>query len=111
MAYAALVSLAQILEQILTDHQDYTCLCEKEDLESLHSNVTFLKKFLADFPENHGLSISQLESRITDAAYDANDIIACEISYNTTCPVFCGNDARQFSLQHTYPTFGSCIGS
>ncbi|KAK6153947.1 hypothetical protein DH2020_013586 [Rehmannia glutinosa] len=71
MAYAALVSLAQVLDQIL-DHDQYgNVLHEQQHIKPLHENVILLSTFLEDFPEE----AVNLEARITIAANKAEDII------------------------------------
>ncbi|KAK4433089.1 putative late blight resistance proteinR1A-10 [Sesamum alatum] len=71
MAFAALVSLAQTLSQLLKQHQFPFFLEEKPRLRSLLKHVKFLQAFLEDFPEK----AHHLEGRITYAANEAEDIL------------------------------------
>ncbi|KAI3458824.1 hypothetical protein Pfo_015487 [Paulownia fortunei] len=72
MAYAALVSLPQTIDQIL-NHQQYSIsLHEKQQLISTGKYVFLLQSFLEDFPEK---AKSSLEGRIRDAANEAEDVI------------------------------------
>ncbi|KAG8367175.1 hypothetical protein BUALT_Bualt16G0045300 [Buddleja alternifolia] len=73
MAYAALVSFAQIMEQIIHhDDQDSTFLHSKQQIKSLHDHIIFLQAFLEDFPEK---SANSLKGRIRDTTYEAENII------------------------------------
>ncbi|KAL0464113.1 UNVERIFIED_CONTAM: putative late blight resistance proteinR1A-10 [Sesamum latifolium] len=82
MAYAALVSLAQTLEQILHHHQYCTIplLCEEQLFESLQEKLSFLQAFLEDYSQNGGETVEGLEGRIRDVAYRAEDIIESHVS-------------------------------
>ncbi|KAI3468958.1 hypothetical protein Pfo_025621 [Paulownia fortunei] len=72
MAYAAIVSLAQTLLQILKhDLQHPMFLHEKQRITSLHEHVIFLQVFLEDFPEK----ANNLEGRIRGVANEAEDTI------------------------------------
>ncbi|KAI3463660.1 hypothetical protein Pfo_020323 [Paulownia fortunei] len=82
MAYAALVSLEKVLEQILDHDQQSIFLHEKQQIKSLHENIVFLLIFLEDFPGEAG----NLESRITIAANQAEDIIEYHISNEILSP-------------------------
>ncbi|KAI3455561.1 hypothetical protein Pfo_012224 [Paulownia fortunei] len=75
-AYAALVSLMHIMEQI--QHRSPISL-DKKQIESLHKRVSFLQEFLEDY--SHGASKEEegLMSRIADAAYAAEDITESHI--------------------------------
>ncbi|KAL7114567.1 hypothetical protein ACP275_04G128700 [Erythranthe tilingii] len=77
MAYAALVSLAQLLDQIL-DHDEHTNYFrhEKLQIKSLHQNTLSLLNFLEDYPGEAAL----LEGRITTAANQSEDTIEHHIS-------------------------------
>ncbi|KAG8380624.1 hypothetical protein BUALT_Bualt06G0035000 [Buddleja alternifolia] len=102
MAYAALVSLAQTLEQILK-HDQHSIFChEKRLLKSLHKNTVFLLAFLEDFsgkPNN-------VEGRITDAANEAEDIIECLIYEHIHSLKSCGGtqnaNSSPFRNQHKF---------
>ncbi|KAK6153955.1 hypothetical protein DH2020_013594 [Rehmannia glutinosa] len=73
--YAAFVSLAQVLDQILDHDQHAIVLHEQQQIKSLHENVILLSTFLEDFPGEAG----NLEARITIAANEAEDIIEYHI--------------------------------
>ncbi|KAL0429584.1 UNVERIFIED_CONTAM: putative late blight resistance proteinR1B-14 [Sesamum radiatum] len=82
MAYAALVSLAQTLEQIM-DHHEYCSIpliCEEQLFESLQEKLSFLQAFLEDYSQNGGETVEGLEGRIRDVAYRAEDIIESHVS-------------------------------
>ncbi|EYU21105.1 hypothetical protein ABFS82_12G038800 [Erythranthe guttata] len=71
MAYAALVSLAQTIDQIL-NHDQYTISPqEKQQITLIHENITSLQAFLDDVVEK----AERLEGRIADVANEAEDII------------------------------------
>ncbi|KAH6834082.1 hypothetical protein C2S53_013369 [Perilla frutescens var. hirtella] len=83
MAYAALVSLAQILEQIMHhDHLFYMPLTndEEQKLNSLQEKVSVLQAFLDDHSHKSGETMQSLQAQIRDAAYKAQDIVECHIS-------------------------------
>ncbi|KAI3458779.1 hypothetical protein Pfo_015442 [Paulownia fortunei] len=71
MAYAALVSLAQTIDQILNHHQYPISLHQKQQIISIHECLNSLQAFLEDFPEK----ANSLEGRIRDVANEAQDII------------------------------------
>ncbi|KAI3459097.1 hypothetical protein Pfo_015760 [Paulownia fortunei] len=71
MAYAALVSLAQTIDQILSHAQYSISLHEKQHIICVHEYVISLQAFFEDFPEK----ANSLEGRIRDAAYAAEDVI------------------------------------
>ncbi|KAK4433094.1 putative late blight resistance proteinR1A-10 [Sesamum alatum] len=71
MAFAALVSLAETLSQLLKQHRYSLFLEEKPRLNSLLKHVKFLQAFLEDFPEK----ANHLEGGIRDAANEAQDIL------------------------------------
>ncbi|KAK4414167.1 putative late blight resistance proteinR1B-16 [Sesamum alatum] len=83
MAYAAVVSLAQTLDQILNHHlYCYIPLfCEQQLFESLQEKLSFLQAFLEDYAQIGGeTTVEELEGRIRDVAYRAEDIIESHIS-------------------------------
>ncbi|KAL0397261.1 UNVERIFIED_CONTAM: putative late blight resistance proteinR1B-16 [Sesamum calycinum] len=82
MAYAALVSLAQTLEQIMNHHQycSIPLICEEQLFESLLQKLSFLQAFLEDYSQNGGETVEGLEGRIRDVAYRAEDIIESHVS-------------------------------
>ncbi|KAK6127726.1 hypothetical protein DH2020_038532 [Rehmannia glutinosa] len=73
--YAALVSLAQVLDQILDHDQHAIVLHQQQQVKSLHENVILLSTFFDDFPGEAG----NLEARITIAANEAEDVIEYHI--------------------------------
>lgn len=77
-AYAALLSLSHTLDHIFF-HDQYPLLLHKETLGSLYQNVSFLLAFLEDYSsKNRGVQ-NPLESRIIDAAYQAEDFIDSQL--------------------------------
>ncbi|XP_022896729.1 putative late blight resistance protein homolog R1A-10 [Olea europaea var. sylvestris] len=74
MAYAALLSLTQTLEQILGSRS------EEKHIKSLHEKLSFLLSFLEDFSQKNTETIASLEVRIRDATYEAEDIIELHMS-------------------------------
>ncbi|KAL2464844.1 NB-ARC domain-containing protein [Abeliophyllum distichum] len=77
MAYAALRSLAQILNQTLNRDHQYLILDEKQQIESLIEKVSSLQDFL----ENSSKKIKKhLEIKIRNASYIAEDIIESHIT-------------------------------
>ncbi|CAA2966337.1 late blight resistance homolog R1A-10 [Olea europaea subsp. europaea] len=74
MAYAALLSLTQTLEQILGSRS------EEKQIKSLHEKLSFLLLFLEDFSHKSTETIASLEVRIRDATYEAEDIIELHMS-------------------------------
>lgn len=76
-AYAALVSVMHIIEQIQT-HPHPPISLHQNQAQSLTQNITFLQDFLQVY--SHGqISNGSLESRIADATYAAEDIIESHI--------------------------------
>ncbi|KAI3459098.1 hypothetical protein Pfo_015761 [Paulownia fortunei] len=71
MAYAALVSLAQTIDQLLNYDLYSIFLHETQKTISIYEYVIFLQAFLEDFPEK----AKSLEGRIKDVANEAEDII------------------------------------
>lgn len=71
MAYAALVSLAQNIDQILNQDQYTISVREKQQIMHIQEHVIFLQAFLDYALEK----ASKLEGRITVAANEAEDII------------------------------------
>ncbi|KAL0429592.1 UNVERIFIED_CONTAM: putative late blight resistance proteinR1A-10 [Sesamum radiatum] len=82
MAYAALVSLAQTLEQIMNHHQysSIPLICEQQLFEPLQEKLSFLQAFLEDYSQNGGETVEGLEGRIRDVAYRAEDSIESHVS-------------------------------
>ncbi|KAI3455598.1 hypothetical protein Pfo_012261 [Paulownia fortunei] len=77
-AYAALVSLMHIVEQI-QHHPRPPISLDKLQVESLIKNVTFLQDFLEGYSHGGSKEADALESRIARAAYAAEDIIESHI--------------------------------
>ncbi|KAK6124736.1 hypothetical protein DH2020_041519 [Rehmannia glutinosa] len=78
-AYAALVSLWHIIEQI-QHHPRPPISLHNEQIESLTEKITFLQDFLEGYSINGGSEDPDaLEGRIADAAYAAEDIIESHI--------------------------------
>lgn len=79
-AYAAVSSLVHTIEQI--EHHPYPPVSlDKQLVESLTKRVAFLQDFLEGYSHLPGYRIEEqrLESRITDAAYAAEDVIESPI--------------------------------
>ncbi|KAL2553114.1 Disease resistance protein (CC-NBS-LRR class) family [Forsythia ovata] len=80
MAYAALLSLTQTLEQILHSHDQSRILHEEKQITSLYEKLSFLLSFLEDSTHKYSETITSLEGRIRDATYKAEDIIESNMS-------------------------------
>ncbi|KAK4414152.1 Disease resistance protein RPP8 [Sesamum alatum] len=82
MAYAALVSLAQTLDQIMNHHRccSIPLICEEQLFESLREKLSFLQAFLEDYAQIGGEAVEGLEGRIRAVAYRAEDIIESHVS-------------------------------
>ncbi|KAK4414151.1 putative late blight resistance proteinR1A-10 [Sesamum alatum] len=82
MAYAALVSLTQTLDQILNHHQycSIPLICEEQLFESLRDKLSFLQAFLEGCAQIGGETVDGLEGRMRDVAYEAEDIIESHVS-------------------------------
>ncbi|XP_073295284.1 putative late blight resistance protein homolog R1A-3 [Primulina huaijiensis] len=89
MAYAAVLSLMQVLQQLRSPVRFIRY--EKQQLDSFQEKVSFLHDFL----ENHSMSTSKevkdLEKEIRDTAYRAEDIIE---SYGSTCILYYRTNRR-----------------
>ena len=80
MAYAALTSLACVIDQILPHEQRYISLCGKDQMESLHEKVCLLQEFLEHISSKPPFpALDALESRIKDTAYKMEDTIELEL--------------------------------
>ncbi|XP_047953961.1 putative late blight resistance protein homolog R1C-3 [Salvia hispanica] len=79
-AYAALVSLMQIIHQI-EHHPSPPISMDKKQVESLTHIVMFLQEFLEGYksPYAEGDEADPLEMRIADAVYAAEDVIESHI--------------------------------
>ncbi|KAI3463675.1 hypothetical protein Pfo_020338 [Paulownia fortunei] len=78
-AYAALVSLTHILDQILHPPPALQIIVVREQIESLREQVSFLIDFLENHPSRRNKEIEDLEARIADAAFAAEDIIESNV--------------------------------
>ncbi|XP_047957586.1 putative late blight resistance protein homolog R1A-3 [Salvia hispanica] len=87
-AYAALVSLMQILDQI-EHHPSPPISMDKKQVESLTEIVMFLQEFLEGYksPYADGDEADPLEMRIADAVYAAEDVIESHIVDRIRPPV------------------------
>ncbi|XP_073125322.1 putative late blight resistance protein homolog R1A-3 [Henckelia pumila] len=79
MAYAAVVSLMQILENILGE-QYYQIPWEKQQIESLLESMCCFNHFLARSWKRRSPAVLCLEKEIRDAAHEAEDVIESYIS-------------------------------
>ncbi|XP_057775527.1 uncharacterized protein LOC130994501 [Salvia miltiorrhiza] len=79
-AYGALVSLMNIIDQ-LENHPSSPISIDKQQVESLTENVTFLQEFLDAYisPVVDDHEAELLERRIADAVYAAEDVIESQI--------------------------------
>ncbi|XP_057775511.1 putative late blight resistance protein homolog R1A-10 [Salvia miltiorrhiza] len=79
-AYGALVSLMHIIDR-LEKHPSPPISIDKQQVESLTQNVTFLQDFLDAYisPVVDGHEADPLERRIADAVYAAEDVIESQI--------------------------------
>ncbi|KAL8529488.1 hypothetical protein ACS0TY_006787 [Phlomoides rotata] len=75
-AYAALVSLMHIIEQI-QHHPRPPISLDEEQVKSLGKKITFLQDFLESY--SHDKSCKGTESHIAEAAYAAEDVIESRI--------------------------------
>lgn len=75
MAYAAILSVVQVLEQIT--HQNHFCnlFTIKHQIKTLHEKFCVLQTFLENDPPHSDAVTDFLESRIREAAYHAEDRI------------------------------------
>ncbi|XP_075512094.1 putative late blight resistance protein homolog R1A-3 [Primulina tabacum] len=80
MAYAALLSLSQTLEQIL-DSDPYFFPCAKEKIESFHETVASLMAFLDNCPPTIcNQKVNNLITQIRDSAYEAEDVFESPVA-------------------------------
>ncbi|KAL3630505.1 hypothetical protein CASFOL_023489 [Castilleja foliolosa] len=81
-AYAALVSLMHTIDKIENHHSPPITL-NKQQVQSLTQNITFLQQFLEAYNPHASESCEELadplEMRIADAAYSAEDVIDSHI--------------------------------
>ncbi|KAL3619502.1 hypothetical protein CASFOL_037072 [Castilleja foliolosa] len=81
-AYAALVSLMHTIDKIENHHSPPITL-NKQQVQSLTQNITFLQQFLEAYNPHTSKSCEELadplEMRIANAAYAAEDVIESHI--------------------------------
>ncbi|KAI3463676.1 hypothetical protein Pfo_020339 [Paulownia fortunei] len=77
--YAALVSLTHILDQILHPPPRHQIIIIREQTESLREKVSFLIYLLENYSTRGSKKIEDLETRIADAAYAAEDVIESNV--------------------------------
>ncbi|CAA2969316.1 late blight resistance homolog R1A-3 isoform X1 [Olea europaea subsp. europaea] len=83
MAYAAPLSLSQILEQLSNPHlEQHQTPLQDQQIKSLQEKLSFLLDFLDDSWQMRNEEVRCLEREIRDAAYKAEDIIESHISKN-----------------------------
>ncbi|KAL8466058.1 hypothetical protein ACS0TY_035252 [Phlomoides rotata] len=94
MAYAALLSVVQVLEQITLENHFSSLFTIKQQIKTLHERFCFLQSFLEDDPPHSDAVTDFLESRIREAAYHAEDVIQFHVQSKTSpgkeCLVSCG---------------------
>ncbi|KAI3463669.1 hypothetical protein Pfo_020332 [Paulownia fortunei] len=78
-AYAALVSLTHNLHQILHPPPAHQIIVVREQIEYLGEKVSCLTDFLENYSSRRSKEIEDLETRIADAAYAAEDIIESNV--------------------------------
>ncbi|XP_073127672.1 putative late blight resistance protein homolog R1A-3 [Henckelia pumila] len=82
MAYAAIISLKLTLQNTLLHPHRYSIPCEKRDIESLYEKLGVLQRFLEEYPSHQrNENETSLETRIRDAAYEAEDVMDFHIIY------------------------------
>ncbi|XP_073038138.1 LOW QUALITY PROTEIN: putative late blight resistance protein homolog R1C-3 [Primulina eburnea] len=80
MAYAALLSLSQTLEQILNS-DPYFFPCAKEKIESFHETIASLMVFLDNCPPTIcNQKVNNLITQIRDSAYEAEDVFESPVA-------------------------------
>ncbi|XP_022847056.1 putative late blight resistance protein homolog R1A-3 [Olea europaea var. sylvestris] len=81
MAYAAVLSLSQILEQISNPHlEQHQTPLQDQQIKSLQEKLSFLLDFLDDSCQIRNEELRRLEREIRDAAYKAVGIIESHMS-------------------------------
>lgn len=111
MAYAALVTVARVIDQILPHHQAYRFICEKEQLKSLREKVIRFQEFLEYISsKSWSPNVDELESWIRNVAYQMEDMVECiflrslgQEEGDTVVPPVAG------TIQPTSAVFASCI--
>ncbi|XP_073318154.1 disease resistance protein RPP13-like [Primulina huaijiensis] len=78
-AYASLLSLGNILDQLLQYPPRQIAVLDKAQIHFLLENITFLQDFIEDFSLTRGDEIHALEEKIASSAYAAQDVIASRV--------------------------------
>ncbi|XP_073124690.1 putative late blight resistance protein homolog R1B-23 isoform X2 [Henckelia pumila] len=78
-AYASLLSLGHVLDQILKHPPRQRDVLDKAQIDSLLESITFLQDFLEDISLIRGDEIQALEEKIVSSAYEAEDIIESRV--------------------------------
>lgn len=80
-AYAAVVSLMHIMEQVQVYHARHPIFDDQQQmqLDSLRKKISFLHDFLERFSDGGSRETENLENQITEAVYDAEDLIESHI--------------------------------
>ncbi|XP_073125212.1 putative late blight resistance protein homolog R1B-23 [Henckelia pumila] len=78
-AYASLLSLGHVLDQILQHPPRQRDVLDKAQIHSLLESITFLQDFLEDISLIRGDEIRALEEKIVSSAYAAEDIIESRV--------------------------------
>ncbi|CAA3024496.1 putative late blight resistance protein homolog R1C-3 [Olea europaea var. sylvestris] len=83
MAYAAVLSLSQILKQISNPYlKQHQTPLQDQQIKSLQENLKFLLDFLDDSWQRRSEELRCFEMEIRDAAYKTEDIMESQISKN-----------------------------
>ncbi|XP_057804251.1 putative late blight resistance protein homolog R1A-4 [Salvia miltiorrhiza] len=85
MAFAAVVSVEQILQQLLHSDEDYP----KSEIKAFHVKIRSLQSFLEKiYPVRRSIrdEVNELESKIRDTVYEAQDLIEAFISSHNNSP-------------------------
>ncbi|XP_075480579.1 putative late blight resistance protein homolog R1A-3 [Primulina tabacum] len=78
-AYASLLSIGHILDQLLQHPPRQTAVLDEAQIHSLLENIIFLQEFLEDFSLTRRDEIRALEEKIVISAYAAEDIIESRV--------------------------------
>ncbi|KAI3455516.1 hypothetical protein Pfo_012179 [Paulownia fortunei] len=85
MAYSALVSAVQVLEQTTYQDQFHNLFSVKQQIKTLHDKFCFFQAFLEDGSPKGQEVMDCLEKRMREVAYQAQDIIEFHVP-NQVCP-------------------------
>ncbi|XP_022896624.1 putative late blight resistance protein homolog R1A-10 isoform X2 [Olea europaea var. sylvestris] len=112
MAYAALLSLAQTLEQILGSRVEIRIFHDENQIKSFHENLCFLLSFLEDSSPRNTESMTCLEARIRDATYEAENIIELHMSKETLSEsaTYETEDITEFHMSKQILSESACQG-